>query len=277
LIVNNPEDALQDPISILITGASSGIGAALAEAYAASDVTLFLGGRDEARLFEVGAICRARGATVREKSVDVTDAASMAAWIADCDAEVPLDLVIANAGISMGTGPVQSSEFGARTRTLFAVNVDGTLNTILPVLPLMRSRGRGQIALMSSMAGFRGLAGASAYCATKAATRVLGEGLRSTLAGSGVDISVICPGYVRTPMTDVNTFPMPFLMSVEKAARIIQKGLAKNCSRIAFPWRMYAVLWTFQLLPVRLTDAIVARLPRKDADTSPNTLSPPSP
>lgn len=267
---------MQDPRSILITVASSGIGAALALAYAAPGVALFLGGRDEARLSEIGATCRARGAIVHERSVDVANAEKMAAWVSGCDDETPLDLVVANAGISMGTGAVEGPEFGERTRALFAVNVDGTLNTILPVLPLMRSRGRGQIALMSSMAGFRGLAGASAYCATKAATRVLGEGLRGTLASSGVEVSVICPGYVRTPMTDVNNFPMPFLMSVERAAHIIRVGLAKNRARIAFPWRMYAVLWVMQLLPVRLTDAIVARLPRKDADASANAVSRPS-
>lgn len=185
----------------------------------------------------------------------------------------PLDLVIANAGISLGTGAPQSPEFDTRTRQLFAVNVDGTLNTVLPALPLMRSRGRGQIALMSSMAGFRGLAGASAYCATKAATRVLGEGLRNTLSEVGVQVSVICPGYVQTPMTDANSFPMPFLMPAEKAARIIQSGLANNRSRIAFPWRMYALLWTLQLLPVALTDAIVSRLPRKDDDARPSGSS----
>lgn len=257
---------MRDPRSILITGASSGIGAALAQIYAEPGVTLFLGGRDETRLGEIGAACLARGATVHQQSIDVTDAERMAAWITESDDEAPLDLVIANAGISVDTGAARPQEIDARTRELFAINVDGTLNTILPVLPLMGARGRGQIALMSSMAGFRGLAGASAYCATKAATRVLGEGLRGSLADSGLEVSVICPGYVSTPMTDANNFPMPFLMPVEKAARIIRSGLARNRSRIAFPWRMYAVLWTLQLLPVAVTDAIVARLPRKGAD-----------
>jgi short-subunit dehydrogenase len=257
---------VRDPRSILITGASSGIGAALAEAYAMPGVTLFLGGRDEARLTEIASACRSLGASVHERPVDVTDVDRMTSWISECDGQAPLDLVIANAGISVGTGEVQSPDFDVRTRALFAVNVDGSLNTILPVLPRMQSRGHGQVALMSSMAGFRGLAGASAYCATKAATRVLGEGLRATLSESGIEVSVICPGYVRTPMTDTNNFPMPFLMPVEKAAQIIRSGLANNRSRIAFPWRMYALLWSLQLLPIALTDAIVARLPRKDAD-----------
>jgi short-subunit dehydrogenase len=256
---------MRDPRSILITGASSGIGAALAEIYAAPGVTLFLGGRDAARLAKVADACRARGAGAHETAVDVADPAAMRAWIAASDAETPLDLVIANAGITGSTGDADTPEDEARTRRLFAVNVDGTLNTLLPALAPMRARRRGQIALMSSMAGFRGLAGASAYCATKAAVRVLGEGLRGTLAGTGIEVSVICPGYVRTPMTDANHFPMPFLMTAGRAARIIRAGLARNRSRIAFPWRMYALLWTLQLLPVALTDAIVARLPRKGA------------
>lgn len=259
---------MQDPRAILITGASSGIGSALALSYAKPGITLFLGGRDAARLTDVGRECRALGAVVHERSVDVVDAERMSAWVTESDAAQPLDLVIANAGISGSTGTAHSAQTDARVRELFAVNVDGTLNTVLPALPLMQSRARGQIALMSSMAGFRGLAGAWAYCATKAATRVLGEGLRGTVEASGIEVSVICPGYVSTPMTDVNRFPMPFLMSVDKAARIIRTGLARNRSRIAFPWRMYVVLWVLQLLPVAIADAITARLPRKDADGS---------
>jgi NADP-dependent 3-hydroxy acid dehydrogenase YdfG len=263
LDTNKSEDTMQDPRSILITGASSGIGWALALAYAKPGVTLFLGGRDGDRLSKLAVDCAALGASVHERGVDVTDRPAMAAWIADSDAIAPLDLVIANAGITTGTNRADALEPEAQVRRLFAVNVDGVLNTVLPALPLMQSRERGQIALMSSMAGFRGLAGASTYCATKAAVRVLGEGLRGSLNGVGIGVSVICPGYVRTPMTDANSFPMPFLMSVEKAACIIRTGLARNRSRIAFPRRMYAALWLLQVLPVALTDAIVARLPRK--------------
>lgn len=255
---------MRDPTSILITGASSGIGRALAIAYARPGATLFLGGRNATRLSEIARDCAAKGATVHEHLVDVVDRAAMNEWIVSSDTTKALDLVIANAGISAGTSAGQTAEPEEQVRRLFAVNVDGLLNTVSPALPLMQSRGRGQLALMSSMASFRGLAGASAYCATKAAVRVLGEGMRGTVAGSGIEVSVICPGYVRSAMTDVNTFPMPFLMSAEKAARIIQSGLSVNRSRIAFPWRMYAALWLLQLLPVALTDAIVARLPRKD-------------
>jgi NADP-dependent 3-hydroxy acid dehydrogenase YdfG len=262
-LINKARNAMHQPKSVLITGASSGIGATLALGYAGAGVSLFLGGRDAARLSEVSLACTARGAAVEERVVEVTDRSTMAAWIAEADATAPLDLVIANAGISAGTSDGEHAEPEEQVRRLFAVNVDGVLNTVLPALPLMQQRGRGQIALMSSMAGFRGLAGASAYCATKAAVRVLGEGMRGTVAASGIEVSVICPGYVRTPMTAANRFTMPFLMDPDRAARIIQSGLASNRSRIAFPWRMYGVLWLLQILPVTLTDAIVARLPRK--------------
>jgi NADP-dependent 3-hydroxy acid dehydrogenase YdfG len=254
-----------DPKSILITGASSGIGDALARTYAKPEVSLFLGGRDANRLSDLKTACEALGARVYTRAVDVTDQERMSAWIVECDDRAPLDLVIANAGISAGTTSDQAAEPEEQVRRLFAVNVDGSLNTILPAIPLMQGRGCGQLALMSSMAGFRGLAGASAYCATKAAVRVLGEGMRGTMAASGVEVSVICPGYVRTPMTAVNNFRMPFLMSADKAARIIQSGLSRNRSRIAFPRRMFAALWLLQLMPVALSDAIVIRLPRKDS------------
>lgn len=263
LDANKSEDTMHDPRSILITGASSGIGRALALAYAKPGVTLFLGGRDGTRLSKLAVSCVALGASVHERGVDVTDRSAMAVWIADSDTINPLDLVIANAGITAGTNATDALEKETQVRRLFAVNVDGVLNTVLPALPLMQLREHGQIALMSSMAGFRGLAGASTYCATKAAVRVLGEGLRGSLNGSGISVSVICPGYVRTPMTDKNSFPMPFLMTVERAACIIRTGLARNRSRIAFPRRLYAALWLLQVLPITLTDAIVARLPRK--------------
>jgi NADP-dependent 3-hydroxy acid dehydrogenase YdfG len=261
--INKSSNTMRQPRSILITGASSGIGAALALGYAQSGVSLFLGGRHAKRLTQIAQACKARGATVEERMVEVTDCSKMAAWIAEADAAVPLDLVIANAGLSAGISDGEHSEPEEQVRRLFAVNVDGALNTVLPALPLMQRRGHGQIALMSSMAGFRGLAGASAYCATKAAVRVLGEGMRGTVAASGIEVSVICPGYVRTPMTEANRFTMPFLMDADRAARIIQSGLARNRSRIAFPLRMYGALWLLQILPVALTDAIVARLPRK--------------
>src|ERR1700733_3551785 len=159
--------------SILITGASSGIGAALA-------------------------LARPRGASGPPRATR------------------PLDLVIANAGIGSGTGDGQDA-----TLAIFKTNIGGVLNTLYPALAPMRARGRGTIALMSSLASFRGLPGGAAYGASKAAVRILGEGLRGEYLKDGVKIAVIAPGYVVSPMTDRNSHAMPLLMPAERAAAII--------------------------------------------------------
>lgn len=253
--------AILPPSTILITGASSGIGAALAQAYAASGVKLGLLGRDEVRLLKVAENCRARGAEVETACVDVTSAEGMRDWLEAFDAKNPVDLVIANAGISGGSGG--ESEPEAQARKIMTVNVDGVLNTVLPLIPKFCQRRRGQIALMSSLAGMRGLPSAPAYSASKAAVRFLGEAWRGELKKYGVKVSVICPGYIRTPMTDVNTFPMPFLMEADEAARRIVKGLAVNRSRIVFPLRLYVPLWLLSCLSPTLTDPIFAAMPAK--------------
>jgi len=252
---------MQNPKHIVITGASSGLGAALALAYAAPNTTLSLHGRDADRLDQTAQQAQALGAQVVTHSGDVTDRADMASWLAERAAAQPIDLLIANAGISAGTGG--GGESLEQAERIFAVNVGGVLNTIHAALPAMLARGQGQIALMASLAGFRGLPGCPAYSASKAAVRLYGEALRGDLASKGVEVSIICPGYIKTPMTDINTFPMPFLMSAEEAAQRIVNGLRRNQSRIAFPRRFYWAVWLLTLLSPRLTDGLMARLPKK--------------
>jgi len=249
------------PKRVLITGASSGLGAALAEEYAAPGVSLELGGRDGDRLDAVAGRCRAAGAEVRTAIIDVTQADQTAAWVRSADDAAPLDLVIANAGRSGGTGT--GEEPAEQTRAILATNLHGVMNTVEPVLPAFRARGRGQVALMASLAGFRGFPGAPAYCASKAAVKTWGEALRGWLAAEGVRVSVICPGYVRTSMTAANSFPMPFLLDADRAARLIRKGLARNRGRIAFPWPMAFAAWLVGALPDALVDRLTRRLPRK--------------
>lgn len=245
---------------LVITGASSGLGAALAMAYAASGTALCLTGRDAARLESVAATCRQRGAKVEAAVLDVTDRAGMAAWLGSLGA---VDLVIANAGISAGTGGDGESE--EQARRIFATNLDGVLNTIHPLLPGMLARGQGQVALVSSLAGFRGMPGAPAYSASKGAVRMLGEALRPELWPKGVAVTVICPGFVRTPMTAVNNFPMPFLMEADAAARLIKRRLARKPAQIAFPLPLYLAVRLMALLPASLGGWLLARAPKKPA------------
>jgi len=252
---------MKAPKNILITGASSGLGAALALEYAAPGVTLHLQGRNEKRLQATAETCRAKGASVFAKTIDVTDAVAMEAWLLTTDAAAPLDLIIANAGISAGTGA--KGESGVQLRRIFATNIDGVVNSIQPLIPAMMARKSGQLAVMSSLAGIRALPSSPAYSASKACVRYWGESLRGWLAPHGITVSVICPGYIYTPMTSVNNFPMPFIMTPEKAAKIIVKGLAKKCARIAFPRALYWPLWWLACLSPRLTDPIFARLPAK--------------
>jgi NAD(P)-dependent dehydrogenase (short-subunit alcohol dehydrogenase family) len=189
---------------------------------------------------------------------------------------------VAHAGISAGgdqgvateshLNPEDASE---TTRLVFATNVDGVANTVLPALELMRVRPlpparfgrawRGQIAIMSSLAGFRGMPGAPAYSASKAAEKAWGEALSARLDDEGIAVTVILPGFVATPMTERNPFPMPMLMPAEEAARIIKRRLARRPARLAFPFPMYWGAWFLSLLPPGLIDPVLAALPDKSA------------
>ncbi|MGQ0663212.1 MAG: SDR family NAD(P)-dependent oxidoreductase [Pseudomonadota bacterium] len=258
---------MRSPRAILITGASSGIGAALARHYARAGAFLALVGRDADRLDQVAQACRGHGARVQTAALDVREGAALAAWIAEVGRAHELDLVIANAGISAGTGG--GGESAEQARKIVAINVEGVLNTVLAVLPRLAARGRGQIAIMSSLAGFRGFPGAPAYSASKAFVRVWGEALRAEVGARGIEVSVICPGFVATRMTAVNRFKMPFLMPAERAARIIARGLAANRARIAFPWPLYLAVRLLAALPPSLADVLILRrLPKKPADGS---------
>ena len=252
---------MQDPKSVLITGASSGIGAALAEAYASQNTHLALCGRNAARLERITENCRSRGATVTAAVLDVTDQEAVRLWLETVHGETPLELVVANAGVSGGTA--SGEETADEARLIFRTNIDGVLNTIHPAAELMRGQGSGQIAIVSSLAGFRGFPGAPAYSASKAMVRVYGEALRGALSPYGIGVSVVCPGFVKSRITDKNQFPMPMLMEADRAALIIRTGLARNKPRIAFPWPIYLVAWLMGAIPPRLIEPLMARLPKK--------------
>jgi short-subunit dehydrogenase len=233
---------------IVITGASSGIGEALALDYARPGVALALTGRDAARLEAVAAACRARGATVAADTVDVVDRETFAAWLTAFDDAHPVDLVIANAGISIDKDNSSLDDFSVIRKTL-DVNVGGVLNTVEPLLPRLIARKQGQIAVVSSLASFIGLPYSASYNASKAAVRVWGESIRYVLKKNGIGVSVVCPGFVVSRITANAPFPMPFLMTAARASAIIRRGLARNHARIAFPVGTKAAVWFGQVLP----------------------------
>ncbi len=236
--------------SALITGASSGIGRALALHLAAPGVILHLSGRNAARLAETAAACRAKGATAHPTVLDVTDAPATQAWIA---AAGPLDLVIANAGISGGTG-LGVGETPAQTRAIFAVNLDGALNTVLPALATMRAQAphngkRGTIAVIASIAALLPTPNAPAYGASKAAIDTWARASAPAAAAAGILLASVCPGFIRTPMTEANPYKMPGIMDADRAAGIILAGLAAGRDRIVFPWWMGALARIVGALP----------------------------
>ena len=251
---------------VLITGASSGIGAALALELAAPDVVLHLSGRDARRLAASAAACRARGAVVHEAVLDVRDSAAMAAWVLG---RGPLDLVVANAGISAGAGE-KAPETEAQTRAIFATNVDGVLNTVLPAIEHMRGQAvgadgwRGRIVVIASIAAFVAGAAAPAYCASKAAADTWTVATAVALRREQIAITSVCPGYIRTAMTARNRFPMPGLMDAGRAARIIMRGVTAARIRLVFPWYMGAAARLGALVPPRLVGAFMRLLPAKE-------------
>ena len=177
----------------------------------------------------------------------------------------PLELVIANAGVSGGVLGLENTT--QSIRQIFDTNIYGVINTVLPAVEIFKEQQKGQIALMSSIAGFRGLMNCPAYSASKNFVKAWGEALRGALKPNNIKVNVICPGFVKTPLTDKNVFKMPFLMQPEKAALIIQKGILKNKGIIAFPMIMHFLIALLTALPRVLTNPIFEYLPQKEKKT----------
>jgi short-subunit dehydrogenase len=246
--------------NIAITGASAGLGRALALAYARPGIVLGLSGRDADRLEASAADCRARGAMVVTATVDVRDANAMQDWIDQFDAAHPIDLLIANAGASSTLAHPSEWESRATTLSIVDTNFYGAMHAVLPAIDRMRMRGRGQIALISSIAALRGMAISPAYCASKAALKAWGDSVRPLLARDGIRLSVVLPGFVKTAMSDAFPGDRKLLWPAEKAARHIQRGLAARRAEIAFPGLLAFGTRLLPLLPAAVADAILRRL-----------------
>lgn len=244
---------------VLITGAGSGIGRAVALACAAPGRVLHLADRDGAGLREAAAACRALGAEVRAREIDVVDAQGMERWVSGAGR---LDLVFANAGVSFNFGE-SAFDRDAQARDVMAINLGGMLNTVLPAMRAMAAQApdasgvRGRIAATASLAAFLPVPGAPAYSASKAAVDSWIVASAPAARRQGLVMSSVCPGYVLTPMTAGNEHAMPGLMQPDEAARIILKGVAAGRRRIAFPWWLQACARFGGLLPPALVGRIV--------------------
>ncbi|QQC67567.1 SDR family NAD(P)-dependent oxidoreductase [Paraburkholderia ginsengisoli] len=255
------------PRPIVITGASAGLGRALASAYAAPGVALGLIARDAQRLEATAQACRAKGATVQTALIDVRDAQAMQTWLHHFDDAHPIDLLIANAGAASTLACATDWEELERTAAIVDTNFYGAMHAVLPVIARMRARKQGQIALISSLAALRGMAISPAYCASKAAIKAYGDSVRPILSRDGIRMSIVLPGFVKTAMSDVFPGDKPFLWSADKAAQHIRRKLEAGRAEIAFPGLLAFGMRLLPLLPAVLADAILgglSYLPREE-------------
>ena len=235
--------------TILITGASSGIGAALARAQARSGVTLLLWGRNAARLEEVAQACRARGAEAKSELFDLSDSAGFAPRLAAADAATPIDLAIFNAGLG-GTAPDDAVTEGPEiARAIAEVNFVAPVVGAHLIAAAMARRGGGQIVLIGSISESYPLPMAPTYAATKAGLKMFAEALRLRLAKHRVVVTLVSPGFIDTPMSQQVTQPKPFLIGADAAARIISRRIARGDAAIVVPWQFRVIRAATNLLP----------------------------
>jgi short-subunit dehydrogenase len=238
--------------TVVITGASAGLGEALALLYAGTDCTLGLIGRNYGRLEAVAARCRAKGARAVVGSLDVTDRAAVGSWITGFDAEHPIDLLIVNAGVFAGNGPDGAAETADEIGWMLRTNLEGAAFTIAAALPMLRARRSGRIAIVGSLAALQPLADAPAYSASKAGVMSYGEALREWLLADNVAVSLIYPGHIATAQVARHVGALPLMVSAETAALKIKRGLDRGRSYIAFPLPLLWLIRAGRLLPWRL-------------------------
>jgi NAD(P)-dependent dehydrogenase (short-subunit alcohol dehydrogenase family) len=252
----NPESCIR----VVVTGASGGLGLALARHYLERGATVAVCAR---RVELLRILADQFPERVHIYPLDVRDAAALRVAAADFIARVGApDIVIANAGVSTGT-LTRHAEDSDVFRKVMDINVLGAVQTFQPFVEAMREAGRGRMVGIASVAGFRGLPGSGAYSASKAALISYLESLRQEMRGSGVSVVTICPGYIRTPMTDINPYPMPFMLEVDEAARRIARAIELGSSFAVIPWQMGLVGRVLKLLPNWLYDRLFAGVKHK--------------
>jgi len=244
----------------VISGASRGLGAALARRLAAPGMTLGLLGRDRAALEAVAADCATRGARIRLGLLDVRDAEGMAALLRSWDAAVPVDLAVANAGTSAGTRPDGTPEDLEAARRQIEVNLLGALNLIHPLLPAMRRRRAGTVGIVASLAALRGAPDSPGYCASKAGLWAWGEAMRAGLAPQGIRVTLVAPGFFESDMGARWVGPRPLSVSADRAAGIVETALRHGAAQRLFPWPLAWALRLAPLLPARAVDEVMRRM-----------------
>ncbi|TFH65844.1 MAG: SDR family NAD(P)-dependent oxidoreductase [Gemmatimonadales bacterium] len=244
-----------------ITGASSGLGMGLAIRLAKDGYAVGLAARRESKLEEVAGRVREQGGTAAIYPCDVSQRDQVTEAVRRCEEELgPVELLVANAGVSVNTR-VEAFDAGEVERVI-RINLLGAVYATDAVLAGMLERGRGQIVAVSSIAGFAGLPMSAAYSASKGGMTNFFESLRIDLRGTGVDVTVIMPGFVKTPMTSHNRHRMPFLMDLGPAVELMVRAIRKRKKSLAYPWPMAAVAWTARLLPRPAYDWLASRVDR---------------
>lgn len=261
------ETTQADKRNILITGASSGIGMALALRYADKYSHLILLARDENKLGYVKNTCVSKGADVSAHPIDVTELEKLQTLISEIDEKTPIDLIICNAGVTNSIGDNGEAESWAEITKVINTNLYAVLASLNPLISRMQKRKSGQIAIISSLAAFYGMAVTPAYSASKAGVKGYGEALRGWLKYDNIKVNMVYPGFVKSPLSDQFKAQKPFMLSAEKAADIIVKGLEKNKASISFPFPLNFGVWWLSVVPAGIADWIMGKLydPRKKA------------
>ena len=243
---------------VMITGASSGIGKGLAQELAARGAKLGLLARRQNLLDEIVNALRLRGGKAMAIAADVRDADAMKAAADRIRAELgPIDILIANAGI--GTSAHISQLDPIHVANVISINVLGAANSVAAVLPQMIERGKGQLVAISSLAAYRALPVSAAYCASKAAMTAYFESTRIDLRGTGVGVTIIYPGFIKTPLTAGREATMPYLMELDYAVQKIVSAIEKGKKSVAFPWQLATVVRSGLLMPASMYDWLAAR------------------
>ena len=244
---------------ILITGASGAIGGALACAYAAPGVKLILQGRDLIALQVTAHRCTLRGAQVFLLQLDLSEPEALQSWLDSLLGEQLPDLVILAAGVNINA-QAEQGEDPVRSQSLLALNFLAPIQIAQALAPRMKARGSGQLVFISSLAAWHGLPITPSYSASKAGIKAYGEALRGWLAPHGVGVSVVMPGYVKSPMADGMLGPKPWVWSPQRAALVIRRGIQRNKARISFPFPLNVGSWCLAVMPAALSQRFVTWL-----------------